>query len=287
MKATIWDILPLLRCPDDKGVLEATNSGLVRCAHCARVFVTLGDRFIDVRPTESFATGGQCKSSYERRFADHYHRIFQQSSARDVTALAWGAKEVVPRAYHLRKQREIKQILAGLPDRIGLSCDVTGGAGELSVPLAQRSRIVVNMDLDMANLNYVLSTTDVETIDNLVCVRGDLFSPPFVSEAFDLLVCTDTLIYGEGIVKTFLRSMVTMLAPGGHAAIDFYNRRHRNPIHKPYMLGFTQRECDRFLDEHRDMTYLYEGFYQEMSGCLRWVIPPTRHIYFLAKSGRP
>jgi 2-polyprenyl-3-methyl-5-hydroxy-6-metoxy-1,4-benzoquinol methylase len=226
------------------------------------------------------------ESLFERRFFEYYQSIFKGPSERNSNALAWGAPESFDSKGLRRKRRQVAEMLGMAEGIVDVACDVTGGAGHFSLPLASRTRVVFNVDLDMKNLNYVWTKAESLKIANIILVRGDLFKSPLAHAAFDLTVCTDTLIYGRRMIRSFLGSIVDSLKTGGIALIDFYNRLHRNPLHKPYLQGYSRAECESFLSELESTSSEYRGFFQEWGGAFSWPIPPTRHVFAVRKLSR-
>jgi SAM-dependent methyltransferase len=276
--------LELLRCPDDLSNTIVTSGDFLECTTCHRKFSIVADNMVEMLPSQPIAMPASYQNAYEEKFFKAYFNLFYTPFTFSDSAMAWGAPEVIPPLHLRRKLREVRQILALFERGGGTVCDASSGSGYFSLSLSREVDVAVNCDLDVRNLNYVWRKAKERHIENILFVRADFFSPPFAPSSFDTIICTDTLIYGDFMVRSFLTSINSSLKQHGAALVDFYNRRHRNPLHRPYMVGYSRREAERFLRELGSIRFHYEGFFQEWGGLLRWLIPSTRHIFAFSKA---
>lgn len=231
-------------------------------------------------PRAPISIPSEIKNDFEKKFFDSYHQLFGQIFSFNEHAIAWGAIENISPKHANRKKREIDQILNRADIRNKITCDVSGGAGWITPQLAKEASIVIHCDISCDNLNYVYRRSENK---NILFVRLDYFSDPFIADSIDIIFCTDTLIYGDFMVKKFLRNIHRCLSINGKAKVDFYNRLHRNIFHKPYMIGYSSSELNILLHEVGITKYDYEGYFQECKGNLKWIIPSTRHIVTFGK----
>ncbi len=279
----------LLRCPDDQSVVRVQSNDFLECKNCSRTFAILAHNCIELLPKEPYKPPSTYQNAHEERFFAYYNQLSHAKFKASSNAIAWGAPERISVKAHRRKLSQIAQLIASIKESgkesDSIVCDVSAGAGYFSLPLSASAKLVVNCDLDVTNLNYVMNKATRATRNNILFVRCDLFASPFAENCFDTMICTDTLIYGDLMARRFLSAIVRSLANNGIAWVDFYNRLHRNPFHAPYMVGYMRRECERFLDGIECLSYSYQGFHQELGGKLWWLIPATRHIFRLSKVG--
>jgi ubiquinone/menaquinone biosynthesis C-methylase UbiE len=284
MKELVQKHIDLLRCPDDLSTVIVDSRGFLKCESCLRKFNIFDQNVVEMLPDLPISAPASYQNEYEKKFFTYYFDLFYTPFKFNGSAMAWGAPEVMSALHLKRKQREVSQVLALVEKRANSICDVSSGAGYFSLSLSRDVDVVVNCDLDVRNLNYVWRKAREREIENILFVRADFFSPPFAPSSFDTVICTDTLIYGDFMVRSFLTNINRSLNQHGVAMVDFYNRRHRNPLHRPYMVGYSRREAERFLRELGSIRFHYEGFFQEWGGLLRWLIPPTRHIFAFSKA---
>jgi len=276
----ISQCLNLLCCPKDKSLLDYTSKGYLKCKDCGTNYTIHASNFIELMPRAPMLLPSCIKNDYERRYFDSYHRLFNQKFLFNEHAIAWGAIENISPTLADKKNREIGQILIGTDVRDKIICDVSGGAGWITLQSAKEANIFIHCDISCDNLNYVYKRSGNK---NILFIRMDFFSDPFIADSIDIIFCTDTLIYGNFMVKRFLRNIHKCLSADGKAKVDFYNRLHRNIFHKPYMIGYSASEVNRLLREIGITKYDYEGFFQECEGNLKWIIPSTRHIVTFGK----
>ncbi len=276
----IEEYLHILRCPNDASGLEYISAEGLKCLTCGSEFPIHAPNLVELLPREPFSPALTTLNDYEKRFFSAYHQLFHQQFSFDKNAIAWGAVERIEARHAKRKRRQIGQIISGLDVRNKIACDISGGAGWLTLRLAKEAKLMINCDLSCDNLNYVYNKS---TNDNILFVRLDFFAPPFQNNSVDTIVCTDTLIYGDLMVKKFLTNIHNCMKTEGGSVVDFYNRSHRNPFHKPYMIGYTLREVKAILHQLGITEFTHEGFFQEWKGYLQWLIPCTRHIIAFRK----
>ena len=285
MNGLVHNNAHLFRCPDDRSHIYVHSLDFLRCEACGRRFETYGGNFVSLLPKEPYKGPSTYQNRYEEDFFRYYFLLSSKEFKRNTEATAWGAPENMPVVARRRKLGQVSQMMTHFQQGSAIVCDVSAGAGYFSLPMSTKARVVMSCDLDVNNLNYLMNKAAAEQRGNILFVRSDLFAPPFAPNCFDTVICTDTLIYGDLMVQRFLSAIVASLANGGIALVDFYNRTHRNPFHAPYLLGYSRKECEMMLRTLGDVKFAYEGFFQEFSGRLRWIIPPTRHIFKLTKGG--
>ena len=272
--------LELFQCPNDSSPLEYDPHDSLSCPKCRSVFPIHAPNFVELVPRTQFSPAKAATNEHEKSFFDGYRRLFGERFSFRPEAMAWGSEERIGARNSGRKRKEVEQIVSAVNAAGRIVCDISGGAGWFTSTLAPEAKLIVHCDLSCDNLNYAHNKFKN---GNILFVRMDFFSPPFRDNSFDITVCTDTLIYGDLMVSALLSSIYRSLRAGGSGVVDFYNRKHRNPFHRPYMIGYTRGEVESILRQLGIPIRSFDGFFQDWEGSLRWIIPPTRHIVTISK----
>ena len=121
--------------------------------------------------------------------------------------------------------------------------EVGCGTGLILERLGRRARSAVGVDLSPGMLERARAR-------GLEVHQSDASSLPFDDESFDLVVSFKVLAHVEDIGGA-LREIHRVLRPGGHAVLEFYNRRSLRTLVKgltgPRAIGETLDEGDVYL----------------------------------------
>jgi SAM-dependent methyltransferase len=219
-----------LRCPDDGAELRVAGASL-NCLRCGRSFPRVGDRIIEMLPSEAAQLPAEVVNS---RYGTDYRRFFHTPVQPDHDALAWGAAEVVDKRWENARLHHAQQVMAFL--RKGDSsnsktfCDFSGGAGYCTFAAAKEYPIVFHCDLSGGSLVYAGRKAAALGLKNIFFVRADYFAPPFRASVSQV-VCLDTLIQGKWHEERLLATVRGALIHGGAAVADFHNWWH-NPLRR-------------------------------------------------------
>ncbi|MEJ2615464.1 MAG: class I SAM-dependent methyltransferase [Ignavibacteriaceae bacterium] len=281
MNNLTYNFISNLVCPDDSSELVSVDNKLM-CSNCKRKF-NIWDNIIELMPQNHYPEFTFYQSCYEENYFKNYYRMFNEEFHPNQNAKAWGSEENISKKQFLRKKREVSQIIKKYDFDNKIICDISSGAGWFTLNVSNKSKLIINCDISVSNINYVVNKSKLIGIANLLLIRTDYFKPPFKENTFDVIFCTDTLAYGNIQTLEFLKNIYKTLKKGGAAIVDFYNRLHRNPFHKPYMTGYTKSEAENLIEKTGFRKYTYEGFYQEFKGKITKILPATRHIFYLIK----
>ena len=95
-----------------------------------------------------------------------------------------------------------------------------GGAGRFTEVIAQTGARVFSFDLSLA---VEANKSNNQHYENLTFFQGDIFKIPLPEASFDRVYCLGVLQHTPDPKAAFM-SLVKMLKPGGHIAIDVYKR---------------------------------------------------------------
>lgn len=256
----------------------------LQCNQCNSIFNIINNSIIDFLPQKPIIHN-KYETEYEKRFFKFYINNFSKPFLLEEDSLAWGSKETIKKSHIKRKEKLVHFILSQLNSKDSIAADVSSGAGWFTLRMANDCRLILNMDYESKNISYVYNKAKELNLSNIIFIKYDMFSPPIVNNSLDFIICTDTLIYGDFMIKKFINNITSFLNFEGIAMLDFYNKLHRNPLHKPYLLGYSKREIfSKFLNI-KDFKIDYMSYYQEsLIDILKIIIPPTRHIIKLNKN---
>jgi SAM-dependent methyltransferase len=293
------EIVSFFCCPDDGAALAAESDKFV-CSRCARLFSILDGNTLDLLPSEPFFLEmGRVSPVYWKGYRKEFNRAFILGDG----SKAWGACDGMSRRFERLRKRQTEEVLQFLwkeqPCSEGVFCDLSAGAGHVTLEAARRSRIVFHCDLSLDSLAYVRNKARKADITNMVFVRADYFQPPFRGFV-DSLACLDTLIRGTWHESRLLKSIQQVLAPTGVAVVDFHNWWH-NPLRRIGLLrdnfsgnkSYSIRELKRLLAASGISQLGMRGFVQEVDSArvpgkiLSRLIPPTRIMVRLAAESVP
>jgi SAM-dependent methyltransferase len=124
-----------------------------------------------------------------------------------------------------------------------LVLDVGCGMGRFAEVVAEAGARVVGVDLSRA---VDAAASNLARFENAAVVQADLFSPPFATEAFDVIYSIGVLHHTPNTRKAFL-SLIPHLRKGGRIAIWVYSRslRWRTVMSVLYRLGTTRISRER------------------------------------------
>ena len=286
-KVSLTEFIDLLACPDcGRGV---SRDDKVRCPGCKRTFETLDGICVDLMPAVKFERlrGGVV----ENRSIDCYNRLFDEPFRRVGDPSPWGL--AVPENYGKKLKKHIYMLSKLIPERIGSFCDISAGSGRFSWEIAARSKIAALCDISVEAASYLSGKAIEEKRANIFIIRCDYLKTPFKKDAFDMVLCNDTLIYGRDHEKRLLAAIYDILKPGGSAILDFAYRYHRGFWHVPYSVGYSRKEMINMLEEAGFSVDKYLPLYHELSGdpeekrvasrLLKYILPPTRYIFRVVK----
>jgi len=106
------------------------------------------------------------------------------------------------------------------------------GSGRFTQVLLDAGARVVSFDYSAAVLANVQNNGDS---DRLTLFRGDIFAIPFEAHSFDRVVCIGALQHTPDPKRAF-HSLVQMVKPGGHLAVDIYRLAPVSILHPKYLL---------------------------------------------------
>ncbi len=274
--------LNLFQCPNCKNSLSYSGDYLL-CELCSSKFNIINNCIIDLLSKKPISHNN-FKDEFEKRFFKFYYNNFNRPFILEKDGLAWGSPETINGLHIKRKEKLVDLILSQINGKDSLAADVSSGAGWFTLKIAEDYKLVLNIDYEIRNISYVFHKAKELGLTNIIFIRYDMFSPPIAENTLDSIICTDTLIYGDFMIKKFIENILKLLNYEGIGMIDFYNKLHRNPLHKPYLLGYTREEIfSRFLNiENVKIDYL--RYYQEsLPDIFKTFLPPTRHIIKITK----
>ncbi len=151
-------------------------------------------------------------------------------------------------------ERQLSEHLTGPPARI---CDVGGGAGHNSIPLARRGYEVKILDPSEEMLHRARQTLDAEeeaVRDRVNLVRGSGEDAPriFGSETFDAVLCHGVLIYLEN-PDPLIEALSAIARPG--ATISILTKNAAALAMRPTLEG-NYKEALSLFDSDRETNRL-------------------------------
>ena len=111
------------------------------------------------------------------------------------------------------------------------------GSGRFTQVLLDAGAHVVSFDYSAAV--YANAATNGGS-DRLTIFRGDIFNIPFQPGTFDRVVCIGVLQHTPDPKRAFL-SLVRMVRPGGHLAVDIYRLAAVSLLHPKYYIRLLRR----------------------------------------------
>jgi SAM-dependent methyltransferase len=106
------------------------------------------------------------------------------------------------------------------------------GSGRFTQVLLDTGARVVSFDYSAA---VHANAQNNGNSDRLTLFRGDIFAIPFAPHSFDRVVCLGVLQHTPDAKRAF-DSLVSMVRPGGHLAVDIYRVALVSVLHPKYML---------------------------------------------------
>ena len=120
--------------------------------------------------------------------------------------------------------------------------------GNYSIKLSEEVRYVIHCDLGVDALNCAYERAKGIGLKNIFFVRCDYLQLPFKSNAFDSLVCLDTLERGLHHEMRLLSELLRCLKLYGKAVVDFHNQsRSRLFGSKPEIKEYSFEEIKRIM----------------------------------------
>ena len=279
------ELLPLLFCPDDRGNLYYLNDESLKCNKCGRKFRVYNNNFVELLPSAQYKRQRN-KDKYHYiidNYWSEYYKFFNEKFNWNDKAIAWGAFEITPERYKIRKQKEIQIINELTRNCGGIFCDVSAGAGLFTLPYSKEFDIVINCDLSVDNLNYVHKKAIDQKINNILFIRCDHLSLPLKPESINLVISVDTLIYGSDHDLKLLSEIERILDSSGCAVVDFSNKFHKIPLIKRPCYRYRAYEIKKVLKKIGLQKFMFVRFVQENLGFFNRLIPATRFVVKIIK----
>jgi SAM-dependent methyltransferase len=151
---------------------------------------------------------------------------------------------------------------------------------------------MIHCELDADSIQTAFRRSDG---GNGIFIRTPYNKLPFHADAFDTVICTDTLIRGWDHERVLLGEINRILKPGGKAVVDFHNNRLQ--INGDICL-YSRRKIQALLASANIMNYdIYpfgyvpsllvpkESLYPYLDRACGLLLPCQRHIVVFTKSG--
>ena len=255
------DLRQLLRCPDDSGELSLLGS-LARCASCGREYALRAPNSLELMPSKPWQRP-ESSDLLVRASRDFYDRHFHERWEDKEGDLPWGHPDNLPPRLRRHYDFMARLVGASAPAKGGSFLDISAGNGTLSLPLASRFERTVLADFMVASAAWLGRQ------GKTLVLRTDYMQSPYAPEAFDFVLCTDTLIYGRDHEERLLQALWAALKPGGKALLSFHHRRHHNPLTAPIVVGYSRGEMLGLLNALSPLPSLkIIPYYQEFEGNL-------------------
>ncbi|MBU1862627.1 MAG: methyltransferase domain-containing protein [Candidatus Omnitrophica bacterium] len=278
-------IVSLLACPDDGADVVVIDDG-VQCSRCRRIFKVYDNDIIEMMPS-TMHTRSLYNDKYPavvNRYWRSYTELFNEKYRRETTGAAWGAFESITHKNKMRKKKELLIINGLMGKTKGILCDVSAGAGLVTIPSCKRFDIVINCDISVNNLNYVYNKAKTEMIENIVFIRCDHLNLPIKKDSIAVAVAIDTLIYGREHDVRLLNEMRRIIGSGGFSIIDISNKYHKLPFIDRPCYRYTMSEIKRVIKECGYENFISKRFVQETDTLFRALIPATRFVMKMIKT---
>lgn len=115
--------------------------------------------------------------------------------------------------------------------------------------------------------------------------QGDLYAIPLPPASFDKVFCFGVLQHCPDVKRAFM-SLIPMLKPGGHLAVDFYDWDRRNPATRqmlywtrPYTATMTPRPLYRVVRGlYPSLLLLRRALSSRVGAAIRRRLPLIKHI---------
>lgn len=220
------DFVKLIVCPDD-GTTIALRDSFLECPKCSRKYPILGNNFVEILPSDF--PDWSLKENDPKKAEKFYSQEFERSFSWNVQRGGWGDLSNASPGLRSFYKAEIEKALQLLnPSDNSIIVDVSGAVGNYAIFLANKVKMVINCDLHIPSIIIAYERKK----DNMICVRTPYLKLPFVSNSFDYIICTDTLIRGWNHEVKLLKEISRIIKIGGRAFVDFHNlkwfRKNRN-----------------------------------------------------------
>jgi SAM-dependent methyltransferase len=231
-------IARFFRDPDNGGVLAPVEGGFSAGAQIHRL---QRPDLLELMP----ARASQRPPSDDpliRASQDFYAQARAQTWEEARRSPPWGRLEDQPPAIQRRFGVMRRLVERVLPAQAGSFLDISAGAGAISAALARRYGQAFFADLMSA------AAWHLAELGKGLVLRADYLQSPYAPDAFDVILCTDTLIYGRDHEERLLQALWRALAPGGTALLSFHHRWHHNPLTPPVVVGYGWGEVKALLE---------------------------------------
>jgi len=213
---------------------------------------------------------------------EFYEKARAQTWAEARHSRPWGRLHDQPRAIQQRFGLMRKLVEDVLPQHADSFLDISAGAGAISAGLVSRYRQAFFADLMPAAAWHLAERSQA------LVVRADYLQSPYAPGVFDVVLCTDTLIYGQDHEQRLLQVLWQALAPGGTALLSFHHRWHHNPLTPPVVVGYSWDQVRSMLSALSPRPNVRVHKYHQEDAWpggrfWRWALPCTRFYVELRK----
>ncbi|MBI3584680.1 MAG: methyltransferase domain-containing protein [Nitrospinae bacterium] len=242
----------LLACPDDGSGLSI-KGGHLECIKCGRKYNIIADKFLEILPSEF--PKWMLLENEPKGAEENYQKEYLTPFSWDRKTGGWGdLTNASPgiRAFYNNEGQRVSDLLVPQPDAIGI--DVSGAVGNHAIVLSNVVETMINCDLHVPSI----ITAYQRMKKNMICIRSPYLKLPLISNGFDFVICTDTLIRGWNHEVMLLKEILRILKIGGKAFVDFHNLKwfKRNYNICEYKTG----QVKRLLKEANITKYSIEPF---------------------------
>lgn len=247
------ELLKFLRCPDDLAELKRQGAHL-QCTCCKRKFNILSENSIELLPRIAYYL------SMPEQYREMYYSLLKTEFNWNESAKGWGDLEMlVPgfKEYVKQLNRTVREMLRS--NLRGAICDISGGAGNYSLPLSEKAQLAFHLDLDPNSINSAYFKSKTKPKKNTVFLRADYLQLPFANECLDGIVCLGhTLSHGFNHEHRVICEIVRCLKTSGTAIVDFsnYGRLWRlSSLKKSSASTYTRSQLAKLLSDFSSISY--------------------------------
>lgn len=212
-----------MACPNDYGALKIFDNKLV-CKSCNAEFRIIDENTVNLVPhNEENLVTPQSKDVYSKIYFD-LRNIGRPTNPR---ARRWGLEsKSIPLGFVTKLRETILRIIDD-----SIICDVGAGAGDYSLVLAKKSKLVFHCDLDLEAINAAKAKAKKLNLNNIIFVISDYFSLPFHHNSLPCITCIDVLERGKEHDMKLFEQMSQKLKPKGTLIADFHSKERTKLTH--------------------------------------------------------